>query len=135
MIGSSLFSRFQRGNEALTANRISVRIHQRQRKIWIIVLALLLVCIGLVGAGWWVKEDLVSAQMSTQRLVALEAQLKQLETERAQHLTELEMERATRRALEKQLASLAEEIRQLKEELSFFKTTAAQTRPAAGKKK
>ena len=95
------------------------------RALHVIAVAALVVLIGMVG-----RQLYAESRATEQALGDLERQNSTLRTELARARMELELERSTRAALERQVAELNEETRGLESRLDFFNAQTGGRAPA-----
>ena len=107
---------------------VSTQTRKKTGIIWGIVGLMSLIASLLAGQHYFSNQSRQAAQAEH-----WEQETKVLQALLSQQKTELEVERATRAALEKQLGAQTESLRQAQEELRFFKTTAAKTQDARKK--
>jgi Tfp pilus assembly protein PilO len=104
----------------LTDSPIELTAQRRWRRGLMLMLALLLVAASAL-AGWRYFEQKLAPLA---RLAELEAENQRLRVEADATRIELEMERATRAELKRQVVELNEQVSQLTHKLEFFNSQA-----------
>ena len=103
-----------------SALELKARPHHARRLLWGgLLLATVLVLMVVFQSSMFAYFD------TARQVMVLEKEKKVLTDTVAQRSLELEMEQATREELEKQVASLNEQLNKMKTELSFFKSQQA----------
>jgi Tfp pilus assembly protein PilO len=108
----------------LTGSSFELTSDRRWRHGLLVVLAVLVVSV-LAGAGWRYFEQRLAPLA---RLAQLEAENVRLRAEADAARIELEMERATRAELKRQVGELNEQVSQLTHQLEFFNSQAKSPR-------
>lgn len=113
-----MFFRRRTDNRGLTSSTVSLTSGQdHKRTAAVSVFALL--AVGVFAAGFvYVQEYLKPSP----ELAPLQAENRLLREELAKAQFEVEVERATRSELERQVGSLNEQLKQVSEELAFMKS-------------
>lgn len=109
--------RFRRSTRALTGARLELAMGRNPRRIVMIVVVLA----GLIATGLFGLEYFERHWSAAERLGALEARQVALQEELAHARLALEVEKATRAEVERQLLALSRELQELQAELSFYK--------------
>lgn len=113
-----MFFRRRTDNRGLTSSTVSLTSGQAHKRT-AVVSVLALVVLGVFAAGFvYVQESLKPAL----EFAPMQEENRQLREELSKAQFEVEVERATRSELERQVGSLNEQLKQVSEELAFMKS-------------